>query len=460
MSLWTIAWRNIQQRGLASTLTCLSMALGVMLVVTTLIALSVISGYFQRNMELNYNLIVGPKGDSLQLVLNTVYHLAIPVENVPYDVYQDFLPADHPHAKQEGGQGVAGPYAASVAHAIPLCMGDNFEGYRVVGTTSELLSLPYAEGRDYVFAEGRNFRDDKFFEGVVGAEVARRTGIRVGDEFEPSHGISTDASHTHEDKFRVVGILEPTGTPSDRALFVNMEGFYLLEGHSKDGESGHEDHGHSHSHGHSHDEVRKPLANELREVTSILVRTQGLFGGALANQINEGLQAQAAAPIGIITRLMTNFITPLQWLLLGLTSLIVLVSAVSILVSIYNSMSERKHDIAVMRALGASRGRVMRIILLESIILSVLGGVLGWLGAHVLVVLLNPTIQAWSGGSVGWFEFVSLGSLLQQATGTSMGSLAWVPVELVLVPLLVILAAIVGYLPALNAYSTDVAESL
>ncbi len=461
MSLWTIAWRSIQQRALASTLTCLSMALGVMLVVTTLVALSVIDNYFKRNVELNYNLIVGPKGDRLQLVLNTVYHLSVPVANLPYTVYQDFLPADHPHARKENGQPVAGRYAGSVQHCIPYCLGDSYEGYRVVGTTSELLDLPYSQDRNFEFAEGRNFRDRRFFEGVIGAEVARRTGLRIGDKFEPTHGVTEGADHHHDDQFTVVGILKPTGTANDRVLFVNMEGFYLLEGHAKPGEDGHAHaHAHSHDHSHGHAHAPEPLPDSQREVTALLVRTSGPFGGALARRINEGLEAQAVAPIGVITRLMNNFVSPLQWLLLALSLMIVLVSGVSILVSIYNSMNDRKRDIAVMRALGAQRGTVMRIVLLESILLSVMAGVVGWLAGHGLVLLLNPLIETWSGVRVGVFEFVSLGPLVQQATGASAGVLHWVPVELVLIPGLIVLAALVGYLPALNAYRTDVGQAL
>ena len=106
----------------------------------------------------------------------------------------------------------------------------------------------------------------------------------------------------------------------------------------------------------------------------------------LDTAVNKGKDriAQAVAPSREVTRLLENIVGPIQLVLLVLTILIVIVAAISILVSIYNSMSERSHDIAVMRALGASRQSVMTIVLLESILLSLIGGVAGILLGHAL----------------------------------------------------------------------------
>ena len=94
MSLWKIAWRSIQRRGLASLLTTLSMALGVMLVVAVLLIYGIVSQSFQRSSSLGYNMILGIKGGKLQLVLNSVFYLSRPIENVPWELYEEFLPAD------------------------------------------------------------------------------------------------------------------------------------------------------------------------------------------------------------------------------------------------------------------------------------------------------------------------------------------------------------------------------
>ncbi|OYV83699.1 MAG: lipoprotein ABC transporter permease, partial [Planctomycetia bacterium 21-64-5] len=158
MSLWKIAWRSIEQRALASCLTAVSMALGVALVVTVLVLHSVVDHYFRHSAQ-GYDMIVGAtKGGRLQLVLNTVYHLSQPVENLPYRFYKEFLKdGEHP-----------GKFASLVDVAVPLCLGDSYEEFRVVGTTPAMFEA-WAPYQVYEFAAGRNFKQENFFEGVIGS---------------------------------------------------------------------------------------------------------------------------------------------------------------------------------------------------------------------------------------------------------------------------------------------------
>lgn len=449
MSLWKIAWRSIQQRTLSSSLTALSMALGVALVVTVLVMHAVVSDSFAKGAR-GYNLIVGAKGGSLDLVLNTVYHLRKPVGNIPWSYYKEFLPG--------------GKYAASVAAAIPVCLGDNYQGYRVVGTVPQMFELEYAPGEKYQFAAGRNFEQEHFFEAVIGSLVARNTGLEVGSRFEPTHGVSDDVQGHKHDSFKVVGVLAPTGTPNDRALFVNMEGFFLLEGHAKEGHSApaagtkpsapnspqhaadeKPDHKHNHAH-HDHDHAHEhvhhdPLPEDQREVTAVLVRTKtDLAAMALPRSIAREPMAQAVFPAPEIHNLFEGLVGNLRWLLLTLAALIVVVAGIGVMVSIYNSMSDRRREIAVMRSLGARRATVLSIVLLESILLSLGGGVLGVILGHGLLSAISPWAVRYTGVSLGAWQFV------------------WY--ELVLIPALVVLASAVGYLPALSAYRTDVAKAL
>ncbi len=581
MSRWTIAWRSIQQRGLASTLTGLSMALGVMLVVAVLVVHGVIDRSFLNNSGLGYNIVVGAKGGRLDLVLNTVYYLSRPVENIPYSYYLELT---------------QGKYKDYVEKAIPVCLGDIYQEFRVIGTTSDFFDELDYGGRAYEFAVGRNFKDDEYYCAVIGATVARETGLKVGDEFQPAHGAAD--GHVH-DPFKIVGVLKPTGTPNDRGLFINMEGFFLIpehakpvdeepgdkpaaehkhehgddeqghehahehaadahEGHAHEGEGeahqehgkGHEhtedpdhkhdahaddDHDHDHAHekeqsagkkaagpadrheetdgdvreknrdpdampveehdaddkdhdhadhehadmpaaegehaheehdhaghehhdDHHHGHSHGPLPIEQREVTAVLVLTSSVPTGfmdkegrplrtppeamapALIKMINKDSVAQAVQPIREMNVLFSTFVNPMQGVLLCLTVMIVIVSGIGILVSIYNSMNERQHEIAVMRALGAGRRTVMLLVLLESILLSLAGGLAGWLVGHVLIAALSPWIAVQTGVSIGFLQFVGY--------------------ELVIIPGLIALASLVGYLPAMAAYRTDVAKAL
>jgi len=372
MSLWKIAWRSIQQRVLASTLTAISMALGVALVVAVLVIYSVVDASFRRNAQ-GFNLIVGAKGSPLDLVLNTVYHLGNPIRTIPYRYYEEL---DH------------GKYSSEVEAAIPVCIGDNYKGFRIIGTVPEMFTeLEYLGGKKYRFAQGENLHKGDPHEAVVGATAARKTRLKVGDTFRPVHGVEAEHGREHE-PFKVVGILAPTGTPNDRALFVNVEGFYEMHTeksddaeeteeaaataqptkgkdkaaaeHPKAGADAAHD-GHHEEAGHAHEKKLSAVLVVLDE--SRIDRAQALFA-----LLNDEPYTQAVRPAEVIDRLFKELIGNIELVLLILAVLIVIVAGIGILVSIYNSMNDRRHEIAVMRALGARRQTVMTIILLESIL--------------------------------------------------------------------------------------------
>jgi len=432
MSLWKIAWRSIQERALASGLTALSLALGVALVVTVLVVHHVVDRSFRRSAQ-GYNLIVGaPKGSGLELVLSTVYHLGQPIENIPYTYWLEFT---------------RGRFAADVEAAIPVSIGDNYRGFHVVGTVPEMFTkLRWLDDRPYTFAEGRNLDPEHLQEAVAGWQAAEQTGLKLGDPVRPSHGLSGEGGHEHE-PFKVVGILSRTGTPADRALYVNIEAVYRLEGHlrpkSHDAQA-HDhkdtDHHHDHgaaAHGHAHDHA---IPDEDKQVTAILVAAKPTRVMALARRVNDESVARAAIPVQEISRLLDGIVGNVQVLLLILAVLVVVVAGIGMLVSIYNSMNDRRREIAVMRALGARRRTVMLVVLMESVLLSAGGGLLGLALGHALLGLLSP--------------------LVLQQTGVMIDALRFQWDELVLIPGLLALAALIGYLPAAVAYRTDVAKAL
>ena len=267
-------------------------------------------------------------------------------------------------------------------------------------------------------------------------------GLKVGDEFAPTHGADDGAVH---DPFLVRGILARTDTPIDRGVFVNMEGFYLQDGHAKplpEGEQPPAEPAAKHPSGHT------PLPFVQREVTAILLETASLPGlpaeltaMGLRTAINEGRDAQAALPVGEIRQLLDLFVRPLELVLLLVTALVVLVSAIGILVSMVGSSLERSRDVAIMRALGARRSHVLATVLIEAVLLAVGGGFAGWLLGHAVVGAIGPWITTNAGVS---------------ATVFSAAPLA----EALLVPFLVVLAIVAALLPAIAAYRTDVAKWL
>lgn len=589
MPLWKIAWRSIQRRSLASVLTMLSMALGVMLVTAVLLIVGVVDRSFQSNSSLGYDTIVGAKGGTLQLTLNTVYYLSQPVENLPYEFYQEFLPAEserrdprpedaqaetdyrdeiqverngnwetvdageeitipagkmfvklrvpiqksgadrasidkkfklrleqrsqdnlnnfsttatatllskedsslepepiptppepiagikQPKAPKittlkvnsasaqpddeyvhfvarlfhiietdvkftatlmDGFDGSFVPYLApDKVSAIPVCLGDYVGQFRVVGTTAEFFDMVYdvENERTYEFAQGKNFTgagEHGVFEAIIGSKVARELGYQVGDLIQPSHG--SPEGETHDD-FEIVGVLKPSGTPQDRAVFVNIEGFNLIPEHVRE--------------------------DKTKEVTSLLVDTRDpLRSRDLVHTLSEGPVGQAVKPVTIIYDLFSRIVGPIRNLLLVITLLICIVSGIGILVSIYNSMSDRKKEIAVMRALGAGRSTVMSVVLLESVMISLIGGIVGWMAGHALIGLASGRIEVETGVVVSALHLAPPMQELSYLLGERLTPN--ISVEIWLIPLLILLAIAVGFLPAWTAYRTDVAEAL
>jgi len=430
MSLWNIAWQNVRERALSSILTALSISLGVALVVAVLVIHSTIDRAFRRGAQ-GYDLIVGAKGGQLPLVLSTVFYLQLnqQLDPVSYEWYQKLT---------------SGPLASAVELAVPVCLGHEYKDCPVVATNQDMFDrLRYGNDQKYEFALGANFHNEKPFEAVVGATAAQRADLKLGSKFRP---VATGLERTrhgengHED-FTVVGILAPTGTPNDRAIFINLEGFFRCPAHAHERQTSgvpkeSADSEAQHEHYHEH-----PLS-------AILVRTKidenPVIAMLLPDEINRntdsGMQAMAVKPAIVIADLFDRVIGNVQLLLLVLSALVVVVAGMGILLSIYNSMNDRRHDIAIMRALGASRAIVMSVILLESILLALGGGLLGVLLGHGLTALLAPMISSQVGVGVTALEFRT--------------------VELLLVPGLIVLATVVGYLPAAVAYRTDVAKSL
>ena len=437
------------------------MALGVMLVVAVLVIYNVVHQAFHRGGE-GYDLIVGPpKGSNLELVLSSVFYIGQPMTTLPYDVYLKL------YENRIGGN--------MVMDAVPICLGDVYEDKRVIGTTSGMFDLKNAEQHNlFEFAEGEKFSDGEqdWFTAVAGATAARQTGLKLGDTFRPSHDAGGKTKHKHG-AFKVVGILKATGSPSDNALFVNIEGFYRVGGHAgkvgrslvdepkeaKSAVATSPGHGpkptdpprdmsqpQPHEGGTStakppeggttstqpeaeHDEdehVHDLIPDSAKQVSAVLVCTREPSDTLpLAAEINKGKEAQAAIPVQEISKFFDVVVGKIELVLLVFAVMIVLVAGIGILVSIYNSMNDRRHDIAIMRALGARRGTVMVVILLESILLSLGGGVLGLTMGHGLLVICWTGIGRAKANTVA--EHVAVpthGTLAGAGTGHS-GPRSW-----------------------------------
>jgi putative ABC transport system permease protein len=416
--------------------------------VAVLVLNSVVTKVFEQSGT-GYDLVVGPKGSDTQLVLSTIYHIDKPIENLPWRFYREL--SEH----------------RLVERAVPVNLGDTTEigNFPIVGTTPQYFLInPVPDQKFRVKGDGLRGTWDA----VIGSQVARKNNWDVGATFKMVHSGQND--HVHNELFTVRGVLAPTGTPNDRTAFVHIDGFFQLDEHEKPVEeaverearffgetedqirarykddiaemqrhAGHDHSGHHHHHG--------PPSDLQKEVTSILLVMKGkedyqraLAASTLQSDLKEGFQAQGVSVVQVMTRLITNLVGNVRYAFLVLTVLIIAVSGIGIFVSIYNSMSERRREIAIMRALGARRQTVLSIVLLESTLLCILGGLAGMLMGHLLVFCAAPVIEDRSGLLIDPYAFVGM--------------------ELVVIPGLVLMAMLIGLLPGMSAYRTDVAEAL
>jgi len=356
-----MAWRYLQFRWLVTLLTLIGIAVGVALVCAVLALRHESERALSRDAGL-YDLVAGGKGSPLQLVLSSVYHLDSPTGNLPYSDFKRFQRDPR------------------VLWSAPVGLGDNYSGYRIVGTETQFFDLPNREGHPFFeFAQGRVFEDR--FEVVLGSQVASSTGLELGDTFFGTHGlVEVPGAEVHRDfPYRVSGILAPTGTAQDRAIFGTLasvweihetedrlhsaiQGSALLEGHQK------------------------------RETTAILMRlkTPGLRLW-MADEIRKGTDGIAAVPINEILRFQRGIIGPVQKALLAVAVAVVGVACLTILITLHQAAERRRRDIAILRSLGANRSEVAALVFSEGLLLTGIGILMGlFLGHGGLALGVGP----------------------------------------------------------------------
>ena len=414
--------RSLRQHLLSTAITVASVALASGLVMAVFSIKTQTHEAFTGG-QIGYDAVLGARGSQLQLVLNTVYHLETSPGNIPWTMYQDIK--KHP----------------MVQLAIPYALGDNYKGYRIIGTTEQIFTdFEYQEGKKFQVRAGGRFFDPALAEAVVGSFAAQKLGLKVGDQFQPYHGLEYDPKAQHEENFLVVGILEPTNTPSDRAIWIPIDGLFRLGGHTLRGQG--QDY---------KPEANKEIPNEHKEVSAVMLKFKTEFAGMTLDQtINkQGKVATLAWPIG---KVMAELFEKIGWIdrVLALVAyLVVAVAAGSILASIYNTMNERRREFAILRALGARKHTVFSAIVAEAAAIALLGSLLGFLAYAAILSGAASVTRAQTGVVLDMLR-----------SGQVMFGQTELPV-VVLAPLgMVLLGALAGVVPAVKAYSTDVASNL
>ena len=419
MNLWTLSSNYARHRPLNTALNVVLLALGIATITVLLLLSRQVENALTRNSR-GIDLVVGAKGSPLQIILSSVFHADFPTGNISL---ADVRPLQRNRL---------------IKNMIPLALGDSYRGFRIVGTNYDYAELYEAE-----LQRGSWWKTP--LEVVLGAKVAQQLHLAPGDTFHSSHGLADDRINVHDEQaFRVSGALKPTGSVVDNLILTAVESVWAV----------HDTHTDSVAHeGQSaQDSITQrglPLAGQSRaeqprseagqEITALLLQYRSPMAAVqLPRFINQRANLQAASPPFEMARLFSLVGVGVDGLR-AFAYVIILIAALSTFIALYNALRERQYDLAVMRSLGASRKTLLLLMVLEGVIISAVGGVLGLLLGHGFIGLLAQLVPQ-SGLGLTAFRFIPEEGWLLLGSG------------------LVGLGA--ALLPALAAYRTNVAQVL
>ena len=391
MNIWNISLQNIKSKPLYTFLSVFILSLSIALLLGIQQLKKSLKNQIENNLS-SIDLVIGAKGSPLQLVLASVLHIDNPTGNISYTAAQKI--SKNPMVKL----------------AVPISYGDNYKGFRIVGTTHEYTSLYNAE-----LENGRRVK--KSMEVVLGNSIAQQLGLKIGDTLLSSHGLVENSIDVHSDKLTVVGILKPTQKVIDRLIITNLQSVWDVHTHEEK-----ETH---HDHEHEHEE-------EEKEITSLLVtfkNPRALL--SLPRKINKQTNMQAVLPKYELDKLYENTGIGFK-LIAGFAYLILLISGVILFTSLYKIVKERAFDLAILRTYGASNFQLIRIIAYEGFIIGITAFILGYVlikvGIRFIVKFVNNNPNLYR------LEDLSFQELLN--TGISVSILIIVSIILAIYPIL------------------------
>lgn len=412
-----IIYRNLVHKPLNALLSLALLMLSVAIISLLLVAGDQVSNKLDKDLE-GVDMVVGAKGSPLQLVLSAVYHVDAPTGNI---------------SKKEADKMSRNPMVES---AIPLAYGDSYKGYRILGTTPAYLDMYGGK-----LSTGNIFAAP--LEVVAGSAVAKRAGLQEGSSFQSTHG-EDSRGQVHEDgAYKVVGVLEPTGTVLDQLLLTPVESVWQIHDeahHDEDSEKPGAPVAHAEGEIHAdHDDEDTAHVAEDKQITAMLIKFRSPMGiMMLPRMINEQSTMQAAVPTLEINRLINLMgigISTLQ----GIALAIMLIAGLSVFVSLYNRLKERKYEHALMRSMGTSRWVIFLLLISEGLLLAIAGFLAGVALCRVGIVLLNKV-------SAADFHF--------------RFSYGWVSEEWWLFGITLLIGIFASVIPAIKAYRLNIAKTL
>ena len=417
MSLWNVFWKSLWNRKLTSALTVFSIALSVLLLLGIERVRIGARESFSNTIS-QTDLIVGARGGQLQLLLYAVFNMGSANANMGFDTFE--MIKQHP----------------AVEWAIPYSLGDSHRGYRVVGTTDEFYRhYRFGRAKSLSFFQGQ--QPSQLFDVVLGAEVAQVLGYSLGDKIAMAHGIHDGpAIYSHDDMpFTVTGVLNRTGTPIDRSLYISLKGLEAMHIDWSDGappRRGEETPAES---------IRSDTL-KVDQISAAFVRTKNRIETLnLQRELNTyGEEALLAIIPGVVLGELWSVVSYAEDALRLVSWAVLIVGLLSMLIALYTSLQERRREMAILRSVGAGLGKIVLLLLAEALSLTTLGVIVGAVLTYALLLGLQPALES----SVGLYVPI-----------TAIRPMEWIYMTIVLSA-----GLIIGFIPALKAYRNSLADGL
>lgn len=363
MMILRLAWGSLRARALTVAMTVLAIALSVMLFLGVEKLRHGARASFADTIS-GTDLIVGARSGSVQLLLYAVFRIGNATNNVSWQSYQEIA------ARPE------------VDWIVPISLGDSHRQFRVMGTTTDFFThYRYRQDRGLEVAQGRVM--DDLFDAVIGADVAHTLGYKVGDPIVVAHGLVSFSEHDDQ-PFRIAGILEKTGTPVDRTVIVSMQ---AIEAIHVDWKGGAKIPGRATPVA----QIRK-MDLTPKAVTAALVGTQSpLQVFRLQRAINDYRQEPLLAILpGVALQELWQIVGVAETALVGVSAMVVVTALIGMMATIFSSLSERRREMAILRAMGARPRVVLGLLLTEAALTALIGAVIGMGLLYLALMVMQP----------------------------------------------------------------------
>jgi putative ABC transport system permease protein len=462
MNLLKISWSNIRHKPGNTILSIVLLSFGIGIISLMMLLNKQIGEKFDRNIK-DIDFVLAAKGSPLQSILANVYHVDAPTGNIKVS---------------EAARIIKNPM---VKEAIPLAYGDNFEKWRIVGTT-----VQYPNHYGCKAGEGRLF--EKPFEATIGSLVANETGLKIGSTFTSNHGFDAleegdEEGHHHDTPYTVVGIFEQSNSVIDNLILTPVESTWMVHDHGHEegehAEEGHDDHAadeHEVADTTAHvqtpdtaaqnppllegltgEEVMKQMAQRPnaalltqgrknqeeegpeKEMTAYLIVKNNKQAFGMLSAMTENTTMQLANVAVENNRLLNNFGIGMDTIM-AIAILIAVISFVSIFISLYNSLKERRYELALMRTMGGTRNKLFSLIMLEGLLLVVSGFVVGMLLSRIGLLIL--------------------GNFVRENFKYNISDLGMTGGEVILLIFTLTVGVLASLLPAMRALDLDISKTL